>query len=136
MANYYSRMDLSCDFIESVIVGNYDEMGFLVLENSTEVASSGNFFTSAASSYNQFTRQVTPLQIFGLCASILACAIFGMWALVLTRNVSPPKFWRHQRTGARGNVPASGPITRQNSGIVLGRSATLEQGTAPYHAAS
>lgn len=136
IANYYSRMDLSCDFIESVVMGNYDEMGFLVLENSTEVASSSNFLTSAASTYNNFTQQVTPLQIFGLCASILACAIFSVWALVLTRNISPPRFWRQRRTGARNNAPASGPITRQNSGIVLGRSATTEQDTAPYYAAS
>lgn len=134
--NYYSNQDLSCDFIESVVMGNYDEMGFVVMQNQTDI-SEMNFFTKAVvEPVNKFTQEVTPLQIFGLFASIGACAIFALWAVVLTKNISPSKMCRNARRGFRSNVPPSGPITRQDSGIVLGRSATMDQGSGSYYAAA
>ena len=135
LANYYNNMDLSCEFIESVVMGNYDEMGFILMENQTDI-SEMNFFTKAfVEPMNTFTQEVTPLQVFGLVASIGACAIFALWAVVLSKNLSPTKMCRNARRGFRSNVPAPGPVTRQNSGIVLGRSATLEQSDS-YIAAS
>ncbi|KAL7508341.1 hypothetical protein ACHAXN_005428 [Cyclotella atomus] len=136
MANYYSNMDLSCEFIESVVKGAYDEMGFVKMENQTDI-SEMNFFTKTFVKPAQtFTQEVTPLQIFGLVSSIGACALFALWAIVLAKNISPKKVCRNARRGFRSNLPAQGPVTRQDSGIVLGRSQTMEQGESYYSAAN
>jgi hypothetical protein len=106
------------------------------MQNQTDI-SEMNFFTKAVvEPVNKFTQEVTPLQIFGLFASIGACAIFALWAVVLTKNISPSKMCRNARRGFRSNVPPSGLITRQDSGIVLGRSATMDQGSGSYYAAA
>lgn len=39
--------------------------------------------------------KVTPMQIFGLCASIVACAVLGLWAATLQgKKMDLPKGWR------------------------------------------
>jgi hypothetical protein len=58
---------------------------------------------------------VTPLQVFGLCASIFACCILGLWAMALRSGKKMPmKGWKIRR--------AQPAIARQDSGIMLGRS--------------
>lgn len=127
MYNYYSKMDMSCDFIESVVMGNYDELGLVLLENQTDIAEMDFFTRTFVEPMNTFTNEVTPIQIFGLVASISACAIFALWAMVLTKNISPSRVCRNSRKGSRSR--AAGPITRQDSGIGMARSGTMEEGS-------
>ena len=76
-----------------------------------------------AQQYGQELSKVTGLQIFFLIMSILAVVILGVWASTLHRSLTKTGPWRPRR----GLAPASpGPtaLSRQNSGIVMGRSAS------------
>eukprot|EP00804_Cyclotella_cryptica_P003347 CCRYP_012836-RA/>CCRYP_012836-RA protein AED:0.38 eAED:0.39 QI:0/1/0.66/1/1/1/3/44/673 len=129
ISNYLSRMDLSCDFIESVVMGNYDEMGFVNFDstdNNTR-ARSDNFWTS--NMYREeYLRYGRNRQMLGLFASMLACAILGTWALALTRTLDgATATWRPRNNDTRSSIPEFGHVMRQDSGIVRGRSSTTVQ---------
>lgn len=116
-----AQMDFQCDFIDSVVTGNYDEMGFVVLdqENITNPSFLAGLMekTFSLRTTNGMTPAsvVTPLQVFGLCASIFACCILGLWAMALRSGKKMPmKGWKIRR--------AQPAIARQDSGIMLGRS--------------
>lgn len=132
MTNYYANQDLSCEFIQSVVEGNYNEMGFVNIDTNT--TATGNILTNSIyyEEYGHYIQEVSPLQIFGLCASILACAILALWAGSLKGVVSNVKApWRPRRGVNTAAIPAS----RQDSGIALNRSATMERGrsTSSYY---
>ena len=133
LTGYYSNQDLSCEFISSVVDGNYNEMGFVNLELSN-ATDSGNILTNSIyyEEYGHYVQEVSPLQIFGLCASLGACAILALWAASLGRTVANVKApWRPRR----GVNTAAVPAARQDSGIALNRSATMERGrsTSSYY---
>jgi len=124
---YYNvdQMKLSCDFIESVINRNYDEFGFIKLSQNASTPNSWLQSSVYYQEYGHYVQEVTPGQIFGLCVSILACAILGLWSWALNRSLSKKGPWR-PRLGLRAmsppNANVAAPITRQDSGIVMGRS--------------
>ena len=110
-------MQLSCDFINSVVVGNYDEMGFV---NLNENGSRHNSERQGKS----FVQEVTPVQVFGLCASLALCGVLAGWSYALNRSLQKDKPWK-PRGGFNVMSLAKNEttdITRQNSGIVTGRS--------------
>jgi hypothetical protein len=114
-------MDFQCDFIDSVVTGNYDEMGFVVLdqENITNPSFLAGLmektFSLRTTNGMAPASVVTPLQVFGLCASIFSCCILGLWAMALRSGKKMPmKGWKPRR--------AQPAIARQDSGIMLGRS--------------
>jgi len=120
---YYNvdMMKLSCDFIDSVVMGNYDEFGFIKL--STNATKRNNFLQDNAyyQEYERYAHEVTPLQIFGLCASILACVLLGMWSMAL--HYSLTKAWKPRRgLGMLSPNNASSVVPRTNSGIEMSRS--------------
>jgi len=128
MSQYYDKelMQLSCDFIDSVVMGKYDEMGFLIVENSnTTVPNVEKSFLKNNiyyEEYGHYIEEVTGLQVFGLVASILAVCLLGLWSAALHRSLSNKGPWRPRRLN---NVSASNDpvaLSRQNSGIVFGRS--------------
>lgn len=138
MSNYYSNQDLSCEFIQSVVEGNYNELGFVNVNLNNSSDNSGNLLTNSIyyEEYGHYAQEVSPLQIFGLCASILACAILALWASSLKgvmANVKAP--WRPRRGFRSSNAPAADPVARNESGIALNRSATMERGrsTSSYY---
>ncbi|KAL3790140.1 hypothetical protein HJC23_009577 [Cyclotella cryptica] len=98
---------------------------------------SGNILTNSIyyEEYGHYVQEVSPLQIFGLVASLLACAILGIWSATLARSLATGKApWRPRR--GVSNAPASASaMERNDSGIVLGRSATMERGrsTSSYY---
>jgi hypothetical protein len=85
--------------------------------------------------YGHFVEEVSPLQIFGLVASLLACAILGIWSAILACSLATGKApWRPQR-GFSNAPAASSTMERNDSGIVLVCSATMEHGrsTSSYY---
>lgn len=127
MAKYREAMaqeELSCDFIDSIVMGNYNEMGFVNLEDSDSQSGwlKNNMY---AQEYGHYITEVSPLQVFGLVASIAAVGILGVWSMSLHKSMSKKGPWRPTR-GVR-NVAAPGSaadLGRQDSGIMLGRSRT------------
>lgn len=116
--------DLTCDFIDSVVMGNYNEMGFVDIGTDYTVEATSGFLAdnAYAQKVNQEIHNVSPLQVFGLIASLMACAILGAWAATLHNSLTKAGPWRPRR-GFRTATPDQ-EIDRQNSGIVVGRSAS------------
>ena len=116
--------DLSCDFIDSIAMGNYNEMGNVNMKTDYTVEGQnpgwmGN--SMYAAEYGHLLTEVTGLQIMGLCLSILAVIILFMWAGSLHRSLSKAGPWKPRR-GFRSSAPAAqADLSRQNSGIVMGR---------------
>ena len=134
MNSYYANQDLSCEFIQSVVEGNYNEMGFVNLNLGNSSENSGNLLTNSIyyEEYGHYVQEVSPLQIFGLIASILACVILALWASSLKGVISNVKApWRPRR----GVNTAAALEDRQTSGIAISRSETMERGrsTSSYY---
>ena len=112
-AEAVAQEDLACDFIDSVVMGNFNEMGFVNLDNTYSSAQGerGTF----GQQYGQFVSKVSPLQIFGLVASLMAVVILAGWSMTLHQSLTKRGPWRPRRMEANA-------LDRQNSGIVLGRS--------------
>lgn len=121
-AEAVAQEDLSCDFIDSVVMGNYNEIGEISVGDDYQIeAKSGMFKDNMyAEQYGHYISEVTPLQIFGLLASIAAVGILAVWSMSLHASLSKRGPWRPRR--GLNNEPASPDVTRQNSGIVMGRS--------------
>lgn len=137
MSNYYSNQDLTCEFIQSVVEGNYNELGFVNVNLGNSTENSGNILTNSIyyEEYGHYVQEVSPLQIFGLVASLLACAILGIWSATLARSLATGKApWRPRR-GVSNAPAASSDFGRSNSGIGMARSATMERGrsTSSYY---
>jgi hypothetical protein len=118
--------DLTCDFIDSVILGNYDELGFVNLGTTYTVEKTTGFMADnlMAQKVNQMASEVTPVQVFGLIASLMAVAILGVWAASLHNSLSKAGPWRPRRGFRAAAATPATELDRQNSGIVLGRSAS------------
>ena len=105
-------------------MGNYNEMGNVNMKTDYTVEGQnpgwmGN--SMYAAEYGHLLTEVTGLQIMGLCLSILAVIILFMWAGSLHRSLSKAGPWKPRR-GFRSSAPAAeADLSRQNSGIVMGR---------------
>ena len=104
-----------CYYIQNVLQG-YDEYGEIYLDNSFHVGGE----TSSAQNLSQFSSvEVTPLQIVGILFSVLLCVALAGYSCYLHRAIMKKAPWRPNRGGA---AAVAGQISRQNSGIVIGRS--------------
>eukprot|EP01082_Thalassiosira_pseudonana_P000803 g1268.t1 g1268 contig10:1742719-1744061(+) len=121
--------DLSCDFIDSVVVGNYDEMGFVQLSeqdvsNPSRIMGmlQGNMY---AEEYGHYVTEVSPLQIAGLVASLLALVLLGAWAVALRKSLSNGTAgWRPRRGVSSDSVDKTDEVmmNRSESGVAMDRS--------------
>jgi len=122
-AEVIAQEELTCDFIDSVTMGNYNEMGF---EQKQSGWLADNMYTQQ---YGRYISEVNPYQIFGLVMSILAVIILSIWSLKLQNSLSKRRAWRPRR-GLNNVEPSQhARVSRHNSGIVMGRS----QGKASYY---
>ncbi|KAL7552786.1 hypothetical protein ACHAWF_016051, partial [Thalassiosira exigua] len=123
-----SQDDLTCDFIDSVAMGNYDEMGLLNVTDNYLVESNPDWLKDNiyAQEYGRYAAQVTPLQVVGLLVSLVACLALAAWSFSLRESALKTGPWRpRQGFGGRSaatNTANAGDMDRQNSGIVMGRS--------------
>jgi len=125
-ADAIAAEDLTCDFIDSVIMGNYNEMGFVNLGTAYTVEQTTGYMADnlMAQKVNQMVSEVTPMQVFGLIASLMVVSILGVWAASLHNSLSKGGPWRPRRGFRATTSPTKDDLDRQNSGIVLGRSAS------------
>jgi len=131
-AEAMAQEDLTCDFIDSIVMGNYNEMGEIDMDQGEYGGARGQRAWMAknmyAQQYGHYITEVTPLQIFGLIASIMAVCILGVWSMTLHKSLSKTGPWRpRQGYGVRSPPPAqnqaaAADLSRQNSGIMMGRS--------------
>ena len=122
ISRYMSQYELDlearyCAFIENIVYGAYDESGEILLHPES-------FDFNDWRNPKQYKKlRMAPIQAIGLSLSIILCvALFAAAAVTnrsLTRSSSP---WKPQRSDVS--------VSRQNSGIVLGRSRS-GPGTAP-----
>ena len=128
-----AQEDLTCDFIDSVVMGNFNEMGYVnlgddyTIEKDSEGWLSDNMY---AQQYGHYVSEVTPIQIFGLLMSVLAVVVLGAWSASLHKSLTKRGPWRPRRGLNNVIEPAqAADVSRQNSGIVMGRS----QSNASYY---
>lgn len=102
-AQALSQEDITCDFIESVVVGNYDETGFVNVQATNTDEKTGYLSTKLSENmmwqqYGSQVQEVSGLQIFGLVAALAACAVLGTWAVALGRSAGSGMPWRPRRS--------------------------------------
>ena len=125
-AQAVAQEDLTCDFIDSVAVGNYGQDGFINVGNGYTVEKSSGWMGNSmyAQEYGHYITEVTPLQIFGLIASILAVGILAVWSATLHKSLSKGGPWKPRRGLRNASPEQPDDLTRQNSGVMMGRSAS------------
>ena len=122
-AEALAQEDLTCDFIDSVIMGRFTEDGFVNLEDDYSPKTSGWLGnTMYGQKTSQAISEVSPLQVFGLVASIASLVLLGVWSAALQKSLRKGPWTPHRR---RSNMlePKDG-ISRNPSGIMMGRSAS------------
>jgi len=127
-AEAVAQQDLTCDFIDSIVMGNYNEMGEIDMDEHYQTGRQNAFASNMyAQQYGHYVTEVSPLQVFGLIASIAAVCTLAMWSMTLHKSLTKAGPWRprHGRSPAPIQTSiAAADIDRQNSGIVMGRSSS------------
>eukprot|EP00566_Odontella_aurita_P006811 CAMPEP_0113540140 /NCGR_PEP_ID=MMETSP0015_2-20120614/8316_1 /TAXON_ID=2838 /ORGANISM="Odontella" /LENGTH=605 /DNA_ID=CAMNT_0000439913 /DNA_START=145 /DNA_END=1962 /DNA_ORIENTATION=+ /assembly_acc=CAM_ASM_000160 len=103
-----------CGFIQNVVTGQYDEYGYIYLSADDYNKDNRN------NQYAHTNGSVSIGQIFGIIVSVLACIILTVWACFLHRKLTRRAPWRPRRAGGSG--AKAGKLSRNNSGILMGRS--------------
>ncbi len=93
--------NMSCDFIDSVVMGNYDESGFANINTMKDYTTeeNSNMFSSNLmwEQYGSNVQDVSGGQVWGLTLSILACVGLAGWAASLTKSLNKGTSWRPRR---------------------------------------
>jgi len=116
--------DMVCQFIANLQSGTYDESGEIVIDNSLFSAWHFNFSNwlhkeEYQKEFSEVTYGTKPWQVVLLCLAIVACLVMWVWACCLHGSLSRKNIpWRPRR----GKDVDPTDISRQNSGIVMGRS--------------
>jgi hypothetical protein len=126
LAQAVVQEDLSCEFIDSVVMGNYDEYGLINADNMMnynegEVKSGMMSDSMYWETYGSKIQEVTGMQIFGLIASLIACAVLAAWSYSLNQSVAKNgRAWRPRKMAeAAGEEPKSDEITMNISESAL-----------------
>ncbi len=105
-------------------MGKYDTSGNVIMDanrlynDNGAQGINGNLFVQE---YGQGIVEVSPLQIFFLVLSILACVILAAWSSTLHKSLTKGGLkWRPRHGGVAAG--ADDEVRRQDSGIAIGRS--------------
>jgi hypothetical protein len=114
-AQALSQEDITCDFIASVVIGNYDEMGFVNMQGTATDTAKSNFLTNNMmwEQYGSQVQEVSGLQVFGLVAALAACAVLGTWSVSLARSAGTAMPWRPRRSNLLSEEDA---VTMERNG--------------------
>ena len=128
-AEAMAQEDLTCDFIDSVVMGSYNEIGFVNLKKDYSPKTSGWLGNSMyAQKYGQAVSEVSPLQVFGLVASIASLVLLGVWSAALQKSLRKGPWTPHRR---RSNMlEPKDSISRNPSGILFLVSSSLSSITS------
>jgi hypothetical protein len=108
-----------CNYIGDILSGTYDESGEIIIDvfkyNISDWKNTGQYINALHAAQ----KEVSGGQIAGLVLSILGCFSLCMYACVLHSNLTKKGLqWKPRR----GKYTDPTDISRQNSGIVMGRS--------------
>lgn len=130
-------MQLSCAYIESIVMGNYDEMGYVNLQNNWDGESTPQWVhdNMYANEFSHAVTDVSPLQVFFLLFTILACIILAVWSKTLHSSLTKKELWSPRRHwNARSNIfrrqDKHSGISPADSGIEASR--VRSDGTSYY----
>jgi len=127
---------LSCSYMDSIVMGNYDEMGYVNIKwkwglwgNNTYWEKRGDGNTLNASSYAATSRRVSALQVLFLVFTCLSCAILGVWAKTLHSSLTKESWSPHGASSWKMNSmlrreqvqPQQPQIAPSDSGIGASR---------------
>jgi hypothetical protein len=127
-ANQEATEQEVCDFIESLVMNTYDEYGEINLQNM--------YFNMAKwKDFAEYTKVVSPAQIFGLVISILLFLGLLMYSFYLHhklhKDMQGRQWYYSQRHDPKVNL--AGRVSRTHSGIMVNRSRSGRSGTGtPY----
>jgi hypothetical protein len=132
--NQASQEGAVCDFITSLVEGSYDESGNIIIDtnwyfNTSNWRDADEYLHEAMNVKNYVSTNMDVWQIAALILAIGGCFYMWVWICCLRgalgkRNIP----WKPRRT----KDIAAGDVSRQNSGIVMGRSRSGPgTGTAP-----
>lgn len=123
--NQENNEDQVCNFIDNLQTQKYNEDGDVVTDGSTGSKYSVDFASMDWTDPNQVKAQaqragVSPGQAVGLALTMAACLVMSVWACCLHSTLARKNIpWRPKR-GKNLSEPTD--ISRQHSGIVMGRS--------------
>jgi len=119
--NQANNEEQVCNFADNLQQRKYNENGEIVLDESTQnFALSTVDWKHPSTVVEQAKISTTPAQSWFIAITALGCVVMGTWAAVLHRTLTRKNIpWRPRR-GKKMSDPTD--ITRQSSGIVLGRS--------------
>ncbi len=133
----WKQMQLSCSYIDSVVLGNYDEMGYVNLQkNWIYTSESAPEWLRSTEPLAYSVGRVSLLQYFFLICSILAFVGLAAWSkslhssLVKKEPLSPRRPWSHQWRIFRRADHDPPAINNIDSGI--GMSRARNEGTSYY----
>jgi len=126
--NQAAQEGVVCDYIESLLAGDYDESGEIVLQpdkwwnfNISNWQDKSEYLQELNAIKTMSSKTMEPWQIAAVVLSTLGCLVMWIWACCLHGALMRKNIpWRPRRTK---ETPAD-DISRQNSGIVLGRSSS------------
>ena len=124
---YFASEDLVCEFIDSVAQRNYGEDGFVDVDEKDYVPNTQKWGTNMrAQQYGQAVEKVAGMQVFGLVMSLALLAGLAMWAGSLHKSLSKSNLAWRPKQGMASTETDTGveDLRRENSGVVMGRSAT------------
>lgn len=122
--NQYTEEDMVCDYITSLLEGNYDESGSIVIDanwyfNVSNWREASEYMNEFSNAKNYIEQNVQPWQTALLVLSSVGCFMLWIWACCLHSSLRRRNIpWKPRRT----KDMTAQDISRQNSGIVLGRS--------------
>jgi len=111
-SNQAATEQLVCNFISNIVTSQYDEYGDIYVSNR-------DYYDQNTYFKNEVVKDVSTMQILGLCTSIFICMFLLLYSCYLHRAIMRKAPWRPRRGGTEA---LAGQISRQNSGIVMGRS--------------
>jgi len=131
--NQEANEEQVCNFIDNLQTQKYDEYGDIVLDasqlkNGYVIDFTGTNWRDPDQVKAQAQKTgVTAGQAVGLALTMAACMVMAVWACCLHSTLARKNIpWRPKR----GKLTEPTDITRQNSGIVMGRSRSGMSGKA------
>lgn len=124
-SNQEENEEQVCNFIDNLQTQKYDEYGEIIMDGSQGSKYSIDFVHTNWRDPNQVKAQaektgVTAGQAVGLALTMAACLVMGIWACCLHSTLARKNIpWRPKRGK---NLTEPTDISRQHSGIVMGRS--------------
>ena len=111
--------DTVCSYIESLVEGNYDEDGEIMLSNMV-------FDKSKWMDPRQYTKVMSIGQIFGLIISISIFLSILSYSCYLHSKLTRRRPWRKPKIDKKSPEYLAGKLSKNNSGITSARSYPCE----------